>query len=80
MLFSLPLIIISSLNNYFVGKNLQTNHSLVIHQFIVSNNLFAIVSPFLIILSFILIYKFLKIKSALNNKYNPLGVIKLFDF
>lgn len=69
MLFSLPLIIISSLNNYFVGKNLQTNHSLVIHQFIVSNNLFAIVSPFLIILSFILIYKFLKIKSALNNKY-----------
>jgi PAS domain S-box-containing protein len=35
----------------------------------VENNLYGIISPFLIILAFLLIYKFLKIKSALNNQY-----------
>lgn len=70
MLCSLVLTFISYLNNYlFVGENLPTNHSLAIHRFIVKNNLFGIISPFLIFLSFILIYKFLKIKSTLNNKY-----------
>lgn len=58
------------MNNYlFVRENLTINRSLAIHEFVVKNNLFGIISPFLIVLSFFLIYKFLKIKSALQNKY-----------
>lgn len=70
MLCSLLLIIISYLDNcFFVQENISINRSLTIHQFIVNNNIFGIVSPFLIILAFLLIYKFLKIKSSLDNKY-----------
>jgi len=43
--------------------------SISIDQLIISNHLFGIVVPFLILFVFLLIYKFLKIKSALNNQY-----------
>ena len=70
MLCSLSLILILCLDNcFFVSENLSINHSLRIYNFILNNNVFEIVSPFLIILAFLLIYQFLKIKSALNNKY-----------
>ena len=70
MLCNLLLIITLRWNKYFfVQENLSENNSLAIHQFIVKNNLFEIISPFLILLTFLLVYKFLKIKSEINNQY-----------
>lgn len=70
MLCSILLSNISYLiNSFFAQENITINHSVSIHKFMVNNNIFGIVSPFLIILAFLLIYKFLKIKSNLHDKY-----------
>lgn len=70
MLCSLLVIINPRWNNYlFVRDNMSKKNILAIHHFIVKNNLFEIISPFLILLTFLLVYKFLKIKSKINNQY-----------
>ena len=67
---SLLFTIISNINNYFsFNDNRYINHRFLIDKFFISHNLYEIVAPFLIVLAFILVYKFLKIKTALNNKY-----------
>lgn len=70
MLNSIIATIISNVNNYFlVDNNLPLNYSFSVDRFIVSNNLFGIATPILILFTFLLIYKFLKIRSANNNEF-----------
>ncbi|HEY6143105.1 MAG TPA: PAS domain S-box protein [Flavobacterium sp.] len=45
------------------------NHFLSLDQLIVSENLYGIAAPFLIIVSFLLIYKFLKFRAEITNKF-----------
>ena len=62
--------IISNINNYFsFNDNPFINQPFLIDKLFISNNLFEIVAPVLIILAFLILFKFLKIKTALYDKY-----------
>jgi hypothetical protein len=70
MLCSLLLAIVSNKNNYFsFHENGSLNHYFMIYRSFLSNNLFEIIIPLLIISAFLLVYKFLKIKSSINDRY-----------
>ena len=56
-------------NHFFLSDNRLLNHYFVIDRSFLSNNLFEIIMPLLIISAFLLVYKFLKLKSSINDRY-----------
>jgi PAS domain S-box-containing protein len=68
---SLIFVIISDIKNYyFLIDNTFVNHYFMIDKFVLTNNLFEIIMPILIVSAFLLVYQFLKIKSSLNDRYS----------
>lgn len=68
---SLIFEILSKINiYYFFSDNLFVNHYFMIDRYVLSNNVFEIIMPILIISAFLLVYKFLKIKSSLDDRYS----------